>query len=87
MKVKRYIVWSANPEKLNLSDSWTKKWWLKQILTHGRKEDIKELNLKEVEVYMKKLDLPSDFASLWRDYFTWRKSNRNESETYPGRDS
>jgi len=26
---KKYIFWSVKPEKLNISDPWTRKWYLK----------------------------------------------------------
>ena len=46
-KIKRYIVWSKN--KIDLSDPFQKRWYLKQVLTYGRAEDIALLDWKEIK--------------------------------------
>jgi len=67
MKPKRYIVWSRN--EIDLNDPWQKKWYMKQVLIHGRAEDIIKLDWNEVKSILKELDLPSNVKRLWEDYF------------------
>ena len=68
IKPKRYIVWSADKE-IDLSDPWQRKWYIKQVLTKGRAEDVAELNWEEVKRLLPELDLPKEIKSLWKDYF------------------
>lgn len=42
MRPKRYIVWST--EEVDLDDPFQKTWYIKQVLTHGRTEDIAALD-------------------------------------------
>ena len=67
MKVERYIVWSK--EKLDLSDPWQRRWFIKQVLLHGRAEDIAALDWKEIRQLLPQLDLPLEFRRLWERYF------------------
>jgi hypothetical protein len=43
IKPKRYIVWSTDKE-INLDDPSQRKWYIQQVLTYGRTEDIMELD-------------------------------------------
>jgi lysyl-tRNA synthetase class II len=72
IKTKRYIVWSADKE-IDLSDPWQKKWYIKQVLTYGREEDIAELDWEEIKKLLPELDLPEHIKSLWEDYFASKK--------------
>ncbi len=67
MEPKRYIVWSK--KEIDLEDIWQKKWYIKQVLTNGRAEDVKELDWDEVKTLLEEIDLPQDVKRLWRDYF------------------
>lgn len=67
MRPKRYIVWSTN--EVDLEDPFLKIWFIKQVLTHGRSEDIAALDWEEIRTLMPELDLPRDIAALWEDYF------------------
>ncbi len=67
MRPKRYIVWST--DEVDLGDPFQRTWYLKQVLTHGRAEDIAALDWDEVERLLPKFDLPMDIAALWEDYF------------------
>lgn len=49
MTGKGYIVWYADLDKLDLTDPWLKKWWIQQVLTHGRIEDISQLDFNEIK--------------------------------------
>ena len=67
MEPKRYIVWSK--KEIDLEDIWQKKWYIKQVLTNGRAEDVKELDWDEVKTLLEEIELPQDVKRLWRDYF------------------
>jgi hypothetical protein len=41
---------------------------MKQILTHGRMEDVRALGLQEVKRELDYLDLPSNIYSLWKRF-------------------
>jgi hypothetical protein len=69
MKIERYIVWSK--EKLDLSDPWQQRWFIKQVLLHGRSEDIAALDWEEIRQLLSKLDLPAEFRRLWEEYFAY----------------
>ncbi|MGB9700576.1 MAG: hypothetical protein ACPL5I_14460 [Thermodesulfobacteriota bacterium] len=68
IKPKRYIVWSTNKE-IDLDDPWQKKWYFKQVLTHGRAEDIAELDWEEIKRILPEIDLPKQIRNLWENYF------------------
>jgi len=70
MRPKRYIVWSTNKE-IDLNNLWQKKWFIKQVLTHGRAEDIAELDWNEVKRLLPELNLPERVRNLWEDYFKY----------------
>ncbi len=67
MQPKRYIVWSKN--EIDLADPWQRKWYLQQVLTHGRAEDIAELDWEEIKQLLPELNLPKEVRRLWEDYF------------------
>ncbi len=73
MKEKKHIVWYANLDKLDFSDPWVRKWWVEQVLIHGRMEEVAELDFREVEKLLPTLNLPKDVRGLWEDYFQRRK--------------
>jgi hypothetical protein len=68
VKPKKYIVWSVD-RSLDLSNPWIKKWFIKQVLTKGRAEDVAQLDWEEVKRLLPELDLPENIKSLWEDYF------------------
>ena len=67
MRPQRYIVWSKN--EIDLNDPFQKKWYIKQVLTHGRAEDVASLDWEEIMRLLPELDLPADIKRLWEDYF------------------
>ncbi len=67
MKPKKYIVWSKR--EVDLNDPWQRKWYISQVLTHGRAEDIAELDWEEIRSILKEIILPSSVRRLWEDYF------------------
>lgn len=67
MQPKRHIVWSKN--KIDLSDPFQRKWYIKQVLTYGRTEDIALLDWEEVKKLLPELKLPPHIKRLWENYF------------------
>ena len=65
---KRYIVWSKR--EIDLQEPFQRKWYLKQVLTYGRAEDIVSLDWLEIKRLLPELNLPSDVKNLWEDYFS-----------------
>ena len=68
VKPKKYIVWSVD-RLLDFSNPWIKKWFINQVLTKGRAEDVAQLDWEEVKRLLPELDLPENIKSLWEDYF------------------
>jgi hypothetical protein len=78
MKVPRHIVWSFDQaNNLDLSKPANREWWIKQVLMHGRMEDIRSLDLDELERILPKLYLPKPIKKLWSDYFAKRRTFPN----------
>ena len=70
----RRIVWST--DTVDLDDPFQRTWYIRQVLLHGRMEDLRTLDLGEVERLLDELDLPPHIHSLWKDFFQWRKHAR-----------
>ena len=68
VKPKRYIVWSL--KEIDLNNPNLRKWYLQQVLVHGREEDIKELDFDEVKKLLSELNLPPEIRSLWNEIFS-----------------
>lgn len=66
----RYIVWST--DQIDLDDPFQRKWYLQQVLTYGRAEDIAGLNLDEVARVLDDLYLPAPVYSLWKSFLADR---------------
>ena len=71
MQPKRYIVWSKN--KIDLNDKWQKKWYIKQVLTYGRSEDVAQLDWEEIRMMLDELNLTPDIKRLWENYFNVKR--------------
>ncbi len=67
MRPKRYLVWSKN--EIDLSDPFQRLWYLQQVLTRGRAEDIAQLDWEEIRSLLPRLNLPPDIHRLWENYF------------------
>lgn len=72
-----HIVWYADLNKLDLKDPWVRKWWIQQVLTHGRLEDIKKLDFAEIRKLLTSLHLDSKIRTLWEDYFRMHDADTN----------
>jgi hypothetical protein len=66
----RHLVWST--DRLDLRDPFQRKWYIRQVLLHGREEDLRTLDLKEVAEILDELNLPSPLHRLW-EMFLERK--------------
>ncbi|MGQ9600343.1 MAG: hypothetical protein ACUVWZ_13105 [Anaerolineae bacterium] len=62
----RHIVWST--DSIDLSDPFQRKWYIRQVLLHGRAEDIRSLDLEEVARLLDELHLPPYLDRLWRTF-------------------
>lgn len=58
----RHIVWST--DRLDLADPFQRKWYIRQVIEHGRAEDVAELDLDEVARLLDELHLPPHLWSL-----------------------
>lgn len=67
MKVKRHTVWST--KEINLKDEFQRRWYIQQVLIHGRAKDIEELNWEEINEILPFLNLPIEIRKLWENYF------------------
>ncbi|MBU4292597.1 MAG: hypothetical protein KJ770_00915 [Actinobacteria bacterium] len=70
-QLKRYIVWSKN--KIDLNDNWQRKWYIKQVLTYGRSEDIAQLDWEEVRMMLDELNHTPNIKRLWENYFNVKR--------------
>jgi hypothetical protein len=61
-----HLVWST--DQLDLSDPFQRRWYIQQVLTYGRMEDIRTLDLEELSVILDDLILPADVRSLWQHF-------------------
>ncbi len=66
----RHIVWST--DIVDLSNPFERKQYIQQVLTHGRAEDIKKLDLDEVAQLLDELNLPKDVRILWKAFLESR---------------
>ncbi len=70
----RHIAWST--DTVDLSDPFQRRWYIRQVLTHGRDEDIRSLDIDEVARLLDELDLPPDIYSLWSRFLAARRAPR-----------
>ena len=69
-----YIVWST--DHVDLSDPFQRRWYIQQVLTHGRAEDIRALKLDEIVAVLDEIFLPEDVRSLWQRFLESRHVER-----------
>jgi hypothetical protein len=55
-----------------LSDPFQRSWYIQQVLTHGRIEDIRTLNLDEIAAVLDEMTLPEGVRSLWQRFLETR---------------
>ena len=49
-----------------------RRWYIRQVLLHGREEDIRALDLREVAGLLDDLNLPAPVYRLWRAFLEWK---------------
>ncbi len=64
----RYIVWSV--DEVDLSDPFQYRWYLRQVLLHGREADVRQLDKTELARCLDELHLPEPIYQLWKRYLT-----------------
>jgi hypothetical protein len=70
----RHIVWST--DQLDLADPFQRTWYIRQVITYGRAEDIADLDLDEVARLLDELNLPPHLHSLWSRFLESRRAAR-----------
>jgi hypothetical protein len=69
-----HIVWST--DQIDLSDPFQRRWYIQQVLTHGRAEDIRTLELDEIAAVLDDILLPEDVRDLWQLFLETRRAER-----------
>jgi hypothetical protein len=62
----RHLVWST--DTLDTKDPFQRRWYVQQVLLHGRAEDVRALDLEEVARLLPELILPPHIERLWRSF-------------------
>ena len=70
----KHIVWST--DRLDLADPFQRKWYIRQVIEHGKAEDVASLNLDEVARLLDELNLPPHLRSLWSRFLESRHDTR-----------
>ena len=71
----RHLVWST--DAIDLSDPFQKRWLLRQTLMHGRAEDVRALEISDIQAEIDQLELPEEVESLWRRYLEYQDAGSN----------
>ena len=50
---------------MDLDDPFPRRWYVRQVLVHGRAEDVRALDLDGVARLLDVLNLPKNIYSLW----------------------
>ena len=66
----RHVVWST--DQIDLSDPFQHRWYIQQVLMHGRAEDIRTLKLDQVAEWLDNFNLPDNVRSLWERFLETR---------------
>ena len=76
-----HIVWSTRC--LDPDDPWQWRWYVRQVLVHGRAEDVARLPVSEIQRLLPELALPDEVRQLWESYLAYRRRNRRASQQAP----
>ena len=70
----RHLVWST--DQIDLDDPFQRKWYIRQVLTHGMAQDVAALDLDEIARLLDELNLPHEIYSLWARFLEYRRVAR-----------
>jgi hypothetical protein len=70
----RHIAW--NTDAVDLADPFQRQWYIRQVLLNGTAQDIRTLDLDEVERLLDELGLPAHLHSLWSRFLATRHPER-----------
>ncbi len=70
----RYLAWST--DRVDLDDPFQRKWYIRQVLTHGKAQDVASLDLDEVARLLEELNLPPEIYRLWVRFLEYRHAAR-----------
>jgi hypothetical protein len=65
-----HIIWST--DRLDLADPFQRKWCIRQVIAHGRADDIASLDLDGVARRLDELSLPPHLHGLWARFLEAR---------------
>jgi hypothetical protein len=68
----RHIVWST--DRVDLADPFQRKWYVRQVIEHGRAADIARLDLDDVAELLDDLNLSPHLHRLWADFLEARRA-------------
>ncbi len=57
---------------MDLDDPFQRRWYIRQVLLHGREEDIRTLDLEELARILDELDLPAHLYRPWKAFLEER---------------
>ena len=63
-------------DRVDLADPFQRKWYIRQIIEHGKAEDVAELDLDKVARLLEELNLPPHLHSLWPRFLEPRHATR-----------
>ena len=66
----RHLVWSTCT--IDQGDPFQRRWYIRQVLLHGRTADISALDLDEIAGLLDDLRLPPHLDRLWRAFLEQR---------------
>ncbi|MFH1636529.1 MAG: hypothetical protein ABIG63_21315, partial [Chloroflexota bacterium] len=67
----RHIVWCT--DEIDLNDPFQRKWYMRQVLLRGRAEDLSNLNLDELALWLDEFNLPPELSDLWKGFLEARR--------------
>lgn len=70
----RHIAWST--DQVDLDDPFQRKWYIRQVLEHGKSADVASLDWDEVAGLLDELNLSPHIHSLWARVIASRHANR-----------
>jgi len=70
----KHIVWST--DQVDLSDPFQRRWYIQQVMIHGRAEDITKLDIDEIKSIFDELLLPTDVRNLWQKFLEYRSAQK-----------